>query len=60
MNEGMASIYITHNGDVLASKALQVPAGNVRRDKLLDLYRNSPIFQVFAQSRKLEREVRKL
>ena len=45
MNEGMASIYITHNGDVLASKALHVPAGNVRRDKLLDLYRNSPIFK---------------
>ena len=45
VNEGMATIYITHNGDVLASKALQVSAGNVRRDKLVDLYRNSPIFQ---------------
>lgn len=45
VNEGMASVYITHNGDVLASKALQIPAGNVRRDKLLDLYRYSPVFQ---------------
>ena len=45
INEGMASIYITHNGDVLASKFLQVPAGNVRRDSLAHLYRNAPIFQ---------------
>ncbi len=45
VNEGMASIYITHSGDVLASKALHLSAGNVRRDNLLDLYRNSPIFQ---------------
>jgi AdoMet-dependent heme synthase len=45
VSEGMGSIYITHCGDVLASKALQIPAGNVRRDRLVDLYRYSPIFQ---------------
>src|SRR5713226_9431728 len=45
INEGMASVYITHCGDVLASKYLRIPAGNVRRDKLVDLYRYSPIFQ---------------
>ncbi len=45
INEGMASVYITHCGDVLASKSLRIPAGNVRRDKLVDLYRYSPIFQ---------------
>jgi AdoMet-dependent heme synthase len=45
INEGVASVYITHTGDVLASKHLQVPAGNVRGEKLADLYRNSPLFK---------------
>jgi AdoMet-dependent heme synthase len=45
VNEGMASVYITHCGDVLASKSLRIPAGNVRQEKLVDLYRHSPIFQ---------------
>ncbi len=45
MNEGVASVYITHTGDVLASEHLQVPAGNVRREKLADLYRESPLFK---------------
>jgi AdoMet-dependent heme synthase len=45
INEGVASVYITHTGDVLANKHLQVPAGNVRREKLSELYRDSPLFK---------------
>lgn len=45
VNEGMASVFITHSGDVLAGQFMRVPVGNVRRHDLVDLYRNSPIFK---------------
>jgi radical SAM protein with 4Fe4S-binding SPASM domain len=45
VNEGVSTVYIKHNGDVLAGRSLDFPVGNVRRDKLVALYQNSSIFQ---------------
>lgn len=43
VNEARASVFISSTGDVFPGDALRVSAGNVRRQKLVDIYRDSTL-----------------
>lgn len=45
VNAGNGFCFISHKGDITPSGFLPVVTGNVRRDSLVDVYRNNPIFQ---------------
>jgi len=45
INDGKGLVFISHTGDIYPSGFLPVSAGNVRRDSLMDIYRNSAEFQ---------------
>jgi radical SAM protein with 4Fe4S-binding SPASM domain len=44
INEGRAQLFISSTGEIYPSKALRVSAGNVRHHKLVDIYRDSQLF----------------
>lgn len=44
INDGKGFVFISHVGDVYPSGFLPAPAGNVRRESLLAIYRDSPLF----------------
>ena len=44
-NDGKGICFISHVGDIYPSGFLPVVTGNVRRDSLVDTYRNSPVFE---------------
>ena len=44
-NDGRGIVFVSHLGEIRPSGFLPVSAGNVRKDSLVDIYRNSPIFQ---------------
>ncbi len=44
-NEGKGFIFISHTGEVQPSGFLPFSAGNVRSDSIVDMYRNSELFQ---------------
>jgi AdoMet-dependent heme synthase len=37
-------MFISHAGDICPSGCLEVPAGNVRADDIVEVYRSSPLF----------------
>lgn len=41
---GDGFVFVSHRGEVHPSGFLPVPAGNVRRQRLADIYRGSPVF----------------
>jgi radical SAM protein with 4Fe4S-binding SPASM domain len=45
VNSGKGFLFIDHLGNIFPSGFLPVCAGNVRRDSLVDVYRNSPLFR---------------
>jgi len=45
VNDGDGFMFISHTGDIYPSGFLPVYAGNIRRDDIVDVYRNSPLFQ---------------
>lgn len=45
VNAGNGFCFISHTGDICPSGFLPIVTGNVRRDSLVDVYRNNPIFQ---------------
>ena len=45
INDGKGFVFVSHIGDVQPSGFLPLTAGNVRKDELLDVYRNSPLFR---------------
>ncbi|UOF92071.1 TIGR04053 family radical SAM/SPASM domain-containing protein [Fodinisporobacter ferrooxydans] len=45
VNDGNGFVFVSHLGDVQPSGFLPVTAGNVRKQSLADIYRNSPVFQ---------------
>ncbi len=45
INETRGSVFITCSGEVFASNCLPVSAGNIRNQKLTEIYRNSTLFQ---------------
>lgn len=53
VNAGDGFVFISHTGDVCPSGYLPLPAGNVRGDRLLDLYRDSPLFRALRHRERL-------
>ncbi|RYD61254.1 MAG: radical SAM protein, partial [Verrucomicrobiaceae bacterium] len=45
INDGNGFVFVSHTGDIQPSGFLPLTAGNVREQDLLDVYRDSPIFQ---------------
>ena len=45
VNDGNGFVFISHIGDVYPSGFLPIKAGDIRSEKLADIYRNSEIFQ---------------
>ena len=45
INDGKGFVFVSHTGEIYPSGFLPVSAGNVRRDSLVDVYRNSPLFR---------------
>jgi AdoMet-dependent heme synthase len=45
INDGKGFVFISHTGEIYPSGFLPVSAGNVRRDSLVEVYRNSPLFR---------------
>lgn len=50
INDGKGFVFISHTGEIYPSGFLPVSAGNVRRDSLIDVYRNSPLFRTLRDS----------
>ena len=45
INDGKGFVFISHTGEIYPSGFLPLSAGNVRRDSLVNVYRESPLFQ---------------
>jgi radical SAM protein with 4Fe4S-binding SPASM domain len=45
VNDGNGFVFVSHTGDVQPSGFLPITAGNVRTEKLLDVYRQSTVFR---------------
>ncbi len=45
VNDGNGFAFVSHQGDIYPSGFLPIVAGNVRQQKLSDVYRNSPLFK---------------
>jgi radical SAM protein len=45
INDGKGFVFVSHKGEIFPSGFLPLAAGNVRRDSLATVYRESPLFQ---------------
>lgn len=45
VNDGKGVAFISHTGDIFPSGFLPLSAGNIRENKLADIYRESPLFR---------------
>ena len=54
VNDGNGFLFISHVGDLMPSGFLQVKAGNVRQDDVVDVYRDSPLFKDLRSPEKLK------
>ena len=45
VNDGKGFLFVSHRGDIMPSGFLPLAAGNVRRDDVVDVYRNHPVFR---------------
>lgn len=54
INDGKGFVFISHRGEVFPSGFLPVSAGNVRRQSLAELYRQSPLFVSLRDSSNLK------
>ena len=54
VNDGNGFLFISHTGDIEPSGFLPIPAGNVRRDDIVDIYRNHPLFVDLRDPEKLK------
>jgi radical SAM protein len=45
LNDGKGFVFISHLGDVCPSGFLPISGGNIRQQRLSDIYRNAPIFR---------------
>ena len=46
VSDGRGFVFVSHTGEIFPSGFLPVTAGNVRKDSLVDVYRNSSLFRV--------------
>lgn len=54
INDGKGFMFVSHLGEVFPSGFLPISAGNVRKQGLAELYRNSPLFTALRDASKLE------
>jgi AdoMet-dependent heme synthase len=54
VNDGRGFCFVGHTGEVYPSGFLQVSAGNVREQSLMDLYRGSPLFRALRDTSQLK------
>lgn len=54
INDGKGFVFISHTGEIFPSGFLPLAAGNVRRDKLGEVYRNAPLFRTLRDTGRLE------
>lgn len=54
LNDGKGFVFISHTGEVFPSGFLPVSAGNIRRQLLRTIYRESPLFLNLRNTAKLE------
>ena len=45
VNDGDGFVFVSHVGDIYPSGFLPVKAGNIREDRLVDVYRDAPLFR---------------
>ena len=45
INDGKGFVFVSHIGNIQPSGFLPLTAGNVRKDELIEVYRNSPLFR---------------
>jgi radical SAM protein len=50
INDGKGFVFVSHLGDIYPSGFLPIAAGNVRRDPLKTIYRESPLFRTLRDS----------
>ena len=46
VSDGKGFVFVSHTGEIYPSGFLPVSAGNVRNDSLVEVYRNSSLFQI--------------
>jgi AdoMet-dependent heme synthase len=54
INDGKGFVFISHLGEVFPSGFLPVSGGNIRKQSLSEIYRNSPLFRSLRDSKNLE------
>lgn len=54
ISDGKGLVFVSHTGEIYPSGFLPLPAGNVRRDSLVAVYRNAPLFRTLRSPEKLE------
>lgn len=45
VSDGRGFVFVSHTGEIYPSGFLPLSAGNVKRDSLVDVYRNAPLFR---------------
>jgi radical SAM protein len=54
VSDGRGFVFVSHRGEVFPSGFLALSGGNVRRDSLVDVYRNSQLFKVLRDPHRRE------
>lgn len=54
VNDGKGFVFVSHTGEIYPSGFLPISAGNVKRDSLTDVYRNSDIFKTLRDPSRLK------
>jgi len=54
LNDGKGFVFISHVGEVFPSGFLPLAAGNVRTQRLADIYRDSPLFRALRDTSQLK------
>jgi radical SAM protein len=54
LNDGKGFVFVSHVGEVFPSGFLPLAAGNIRKQRLADLYRDSPLFRALRETSHLK------
>lgn len=54
INDGKGFVFVSHRGEVYPSGFLPISGGNIRKQSLGEIYRNSPLFKDLRDADKLE------
>jgi AdoMet-dependent heme synthase len=54
IRDGHGIVFVSHTGDICPAGFLPLPAGNVRKDRLVEVYRNAPLFRSLHEPAQLQ------